>query len=523
MANAHDSLTPVEGGEALSCAARLKLPPCVIVVFGASGDLTARKLFPALFSLHRSGHFPESFVIIGCSRSELDDEQFRARMRAAVEEAGDFERQAWEIMASRLYYQQMDYDDVTGYTALAARLNEIDQRQGTRGNRLFYLAVPPTLYETIAACLGEAGLAAEHGEAFSRIVVEKPFGHDLQSARALDATLHRSFGEAQIFRIDHYLAKETVQNILMFRFANAIFEPVWNRNHIDYVSMVAAESIGVEHRAGYYDKAGVLRDMFQNHMMQLLAFAALEPPTCFHADRVRDEKVRLYRSLKPFDVAGEFKDLVLGQYEAGMIDGKQVLKYRHEQGVDPRSLTPTFAMIRAFVDNWRWKGVPFFMTSGKRLTRKISRIIIQFKDVPHSMLHEVAQERLEANRLVFGIYPDEVIHMSFMAKQPAPRLCLRPVVMHYGFGDARPGPRLEAYEKVLLDCILGDHMLFWRQDGVELTWGFLTPILEMCETCGELERHLHSYPAGSWGPERAAELHPGFARDVSMKTPEREA
>ncbi|EGJ48451.1 glucose-6-phosphate dehydrogenase [Desulfocurvibacter africanus] len=523
MADAHVNLTTNDAGGTPTCDSRLNLPPCAIVIFGASGDLTARKLFPALFSLHRSGHFPESFVILGCSRSELDDDQFRARMREAVERSGDFERQAWETMAPRLYYQQVSYEDAAGYAALAARLDDIDRVQGTRGNRLFYLAVPPTLYETIAACLGETGLAVEHGESFSRIVVEKPFGHDLRSAQALDAILHRSFGEPQVFRIDHYLAKETVQNILMFRFANAIFEPVWNRNHIDYISVIAAENLGVEHRAGYYDKAGVLRDMFQNHMMQLLALAAMDAPTCFHADRVRDEKVRLYRGLKPFEVADEFKDLVLGQYGPGMIDGKHVVAYRDEKGVDPRSLTPTFAMIRAFVDNWRWKGVPFFLTSGKRLARKASRIVVQFKDVPHSMLHEVAQERLEANQLVFGIYPDEVIHMSFMAKLPAPRLCLRPVVMHYGFDDAEPGPRLEAYEKVLLDCILGDHMLFWRQDGVEQTWGFLTPILEMCETCGELERHLHSYPAGSWGPERAVALHPGFARDVSMKTSEGEA
>jgi glucose-6-phosphate 1-dehydrogenase len=347
--------------------------------------------------------------------------------------------------------------------------------------------------------------------------VEKPFGHDLHSARSLDATLHEYFAEDQIFRIDHYLAKETVQNILMFRFANAIFEPIWNRNYIDYVSILAAEDIGVGHRAGYYDQAGVLRDMFQNHMMQLLALSGMEPPSRFFPDYVRDEKVRLYRCLRPFAVENEFQDLVLGQYTSGQIKGEQVPGYREEANVHSKSYTPTFAMLRAYLDNWRWQGVPFFLTSGKRLQDKLTRIVVQFKDVPHSMLRGIVESSIEANRLTMGIYPDESIHMTFMAKESSPVLCLKPVIMRYDFNEGAENTarsKLDAYEKVLLDCILGDQMLFWRQDGVEQTWGFLTPILEMCEECGDFDRHLQFYPAGSWGPQEAGKLHPNFQGDV---------
>lgn len=506
------------------CDGKLQLTPCAIVIFGATGDLTSRKLFPALYNLYAYDRLPEGFVIVGTGRSEHSEDSFREKMRESLEEhVPDYDRDLWRQMVPRLFYSQLDYDDVDGYRGLKERLEEIDAseevRGATQGNRLFYLAVPPTLYKTIAGKLGEAGLAAhEQEKGWSRIVVEKPFGHDLASARELDATLHRSFAEDQIFRIDHYLAKETVQNILMFRFANAIFEPVWNRNFIDYVSIIAAEDLGVGHRAGYYDKAGVLRDMFQNHMMQLLALSAMSPPSRFHADRVRDEKSRTYRSLRPFNVPGEFKDLVLGQYEAGEVNGKRVPGYREEPNIPEASSTPTFAMLRVYLDSWRWQGVPFYLTSGKRLTRKISRIVVRFKEVPHSMLRGVVDQAIEQNRLFMGIYPDEVIHMYFMAKKPAPQLCLQPVIMHYGFEDSGGAPKLEAYEKVLLDCIMGDQMLFWRQDGVELTWGFLTPILEMCEECGELEQHLHRYPAGSWGPEQACDLHPGYYEDVITKT-----
>jgi glucose-6-phosphate 1-dehydrogenase len=301
------------------------------------------------------------------------------------------------------------------------------------------------------------------------------------------------------------LAKETVQNILMFRFANAIFEPLWNRRYIDYVTITAAESLGVEHRAGYYEQAGVLRDMFQNHMMQLLALTAMDPPSLFEADRVRDEKIRVYRSLRPFDVEKLQDYLVLGQYGPGTIDGKSVPGYLEDPDVSPDSLTPTFAMMKIFLDNWRWQGVPFYITSGKRLAKKLTEITVQFKEVPHYMFRQVLGGQITANRLVLGIYPDEKISVTFQTKNPGARVCLRSVTMDFNYNQNYNGPVLDAYEKVLLDCMLGDHMLFWRQDGVELCWSFLTPILKECETCKDRSEMLFTYDSGSLGPKALQE------------------
>jgi glucose-6-phosphate 1-dehydrogenase len=364
--------------------------------------------------------------------------------------------------------------------------------------------------------LGESDLAVEgeNGKGWSRIVVEKPFGRDLDTAIDLDQSLHDYFGEHQIFRIDHYLAKETVQSILMFRFANAIFEPIWNRRYIDRVSITASETLGVEHRAGYYEEAGVLRDMFQNHMMQLLALTAMDPPSLFEADRVRDEKIRVYRALRPFPVKDLQSHLVLGQYGAGMIDGKRVPAYRYEPGVRPDSLTPTFAMMKIFLDNWRWQGVPFYLTSGTRLARKVTEIAIQFKEVPHSMFRLTLGEPIQANRLVLGIYPDEKISLTFQTKSPGARVCLRSVTMDFHYHQNYSGPVLEAYEKVLLDCMLGDQMLFWRQDGVELCWSFLTPLLRECETCSDRSEMLFPYESGTWGPKAVEELKKNQRKDI---------
>jgi glucose-6-phosphate 1-dehydrogenase len=356
--------------------------------------------------------------------------------------------------------------------------------------------------------LGSAGLSAEGegGKGWSRIVVEKPFGSDLDTAIDLDRSLHEHFQEHQIFRIDHYLAKETVQNILMLRFANAIFEPLWNRRYIDNVTITAAETLGVEHRAGYYEQAGVLRDMFQNHMMQLLALTAMDPPSLFEADMVRNEKIRVYQCLRPFDVTNIKDNLVTGQYGPGTIDGEKVPGYLEEPGVSPDSMTPTFAMMRIFLDNWRWQGVPFFLTSGKRLAKKITEISIQFKEVPHSMFRPVLGEHITANRLILGIYPEEKISLTFQTKNPGAKVCLRSVTMDFQYNQNHSGPVLDAYEKVLLDCMLGDHMLFWRQDGVELCWSFLTPILTECETCIDREEMLFTYESGSRGPGVVEEL-----------------
>jgi glucose-6-phosphate 1-dehydrogenase len=359
--------------------------------------------------------------------------------------------------------------------------------------------------------IGKSGMGIEkaNGNGWSRLVVEKPFGRDLNTAVELDRSIHKYFRERQVFRIDHYLAKETVQNVLMFRFANAIFEPIWNRRFVDHVEITADETLGVEHRAGYYEQSGVLRDMFQNHMMQLLALTAMEPPSAFEDERVRDERVKVFRALRPFELDQLEARLVLGQYGDGKIDGKKVPAYRDEPGVDPQSLTPTFACMKVFIDNWRWQGVPFYLTSGKRLSQKATQISIQFKQVPHSMFRDVIGPKISANRLILGIYPDEKITLTFQTKLPGARVCLRSVTMdfHYYQGDQQPV--LDAYEKVLLDCMLGNHMLFWRQDAVEQCWAFLTPILAECEPCDDRDAMLHVYPAGSAGPEEVTRLKSG--------------
>lgn len=501
------------------------LPSCTIVIFGASGDLTARKLIPALQNLFRHRCLPPRYNIVGCGRSAMDHERFRQSLAAFQEEnqPGAGWRHDWAEFAANIFYQPLRYDEPEDYRALATLLEQLDRERLTTPNRAFYLAVPPALYPLIGRQLGEAGLATgEEGgdgdkgqpagegrrrpadQPWARIVVEKPFGHDLNSAVALDRVLHGSFREEQIFRIDHYLAKETVQNILMLRFANAIFEPLWNRSYIDYVGIISSEKLGVEHRAGFYETAGVLRDMFQNHMLQLLALTAMEPPSRFEAAQVQDEKVKVFRALKPFARDKLAANLVLGQYGPGVIDGREVPGYLQEPGVAPDSVTPTFAAMRLLIDNWRWRGVPFYLISGKRMAAKETRIVIQFKEVPHSMFRRELLDTMLANRLVLGIYPEEKISLNFQAKSPGTKECLQPVTMDFNY-ERRQGakPVFDAYEMVLLDCILGDHMLFWRQDGVELAWKFLDPILHACESCEAGARLLQTYPAGSPGPEKA--------------------
>lgn len=497
-----------DSGMPEGCIADKSLDPCTIVIVGASGDLTARKLVPALFNLYVNNGLPNPFLVVGCSRTKMSDHEFRTKMKGSLETAGGLDQGKWEAFAKSLYYRSIDYEALSSFTRLADALRELEKRHKTRGNRIFDLAIPPSLYGTVAKMVGEAGLSAEgeNGQGWSRIVVEKPFGRDLKTAVELDQALHEHFREHQIFRIDHYLAKETVQNVLMFRFANAIFEPIWNRNYIHHVEITAAESLGIEHRTGYYEQAGVLRDMFQNHMMQLLALTAMEPPSLFEADYVRDERVKVFRSLRPFPVENLNKFLILGQYGSGVIDGKKVPAYRDEPGVSPESLTPTFATMKLFIGNWRWKGVPFYLTSGKRLARKLTGISIQFQEVPHSMFRPVLGENISANRLILGIYPEEEITLTFQTKYPGAKVCLRSVTMDFLYKQNYSGPVLEAYEKVLIDCIQGDQTLFWRQDGVERSWSFLTPILEQCETCGDRGETLLPYAAGSWGPKAAEAL-----------------
>ena len=496
-----DSTIPLD-----ECATLERSDPCIIVIFGATGDLTARKLIPALFHLYRNQGLPESFAIVGCGRTRLDDQQFRSLLEPGVALHNGSDRELWTTFRDQLYYQSVTYDDPNTYASLAERIQSLDRHHQTGGNRVFYLALPPSLYEPVAQMIGEAGLNREQNGSWARLVVEKPFGRDLKTAKDLDRSLHRYFSEHQVFRIDHYLAKETVQNVLMFRFANAIFEPLWNRRYIDWVNILATETLGIEHRSGYYEQAGVLRDMFQNHMLQLLALTAMEPPSRFEADWVRDERVKVFRSLRAIPADSLQDSLVLGQYAAGAIDGKAVSAYREEKGVQPESFTPTYAKMKVYVDNWRWQGVPFYLTSGKRLSEKITRITIQFKKVPHSMFRPVLGESIRPNRLILGIFPEEKISLTFQTKMPGARVCLRPVTMDFHYQQAGEEMMQDAYEKVLIDCMLGDQMLFWRQDAVELCWSFLTPILDACEACQEPEALLHFYEAGSWGPTEAEAL-----------------
>ncbi len=499
------------------CALVRPTDPCSLIILGATGDLTYRKLMPSLFNLYRSQGLPEPFNIIGCGRTRLNDQSFRDKMEAALSVTGTPDRKSWQAFAKMLYYQPLEYEDPRAYHYLRKLLTDLNRRSSTEGNRIFYLALPPSLYAPVSRMLGQAELSTERtqGNGWSRLVVEKPFGSDLDSAIALDRGIHDYFREHQVFRIDHYLAKETVQNILMFRFANTIFEPVWNRRYIDHVSIVATETLGIEHRAGYYEQAGVLRDMFQNHMMQLLALTAMEPPSAFEAERVRDEKAKVYRSLRPFPVENLNKFLVLGQYDLGSIDGRPVSAYREESGVAENSTVPTFAMVKAMVDNWRWQGVPFYLTSGKRLAGKVTQIAIQFKEIPHSMFRQTLGRNIVANRLVMGIYPDEKITLTFQTKSPGTRVRLRPVTMDFHYYKDSSGPVLDAYEKVLVDCMLGDQMLFWRQDAVELCWSYLTPILSQCEVCGESSPVLYPYASGSRGP---SEIEPLLGKDASTYT-----
>jgi len=487
--------------DADACVAPVPSDPCSIVILGATGDLTSRKLMPALFSLYRNGGLPKPFLIVGCGRTQWTDAEFRGRMAEAIQ-AGEGDVSLWQRFSEGLYYRNVDYLDVRSVADLARSLRDLEGSRSTRGNRMIYLALPPALYRPAATNLGKAGLTVEHqdGNGWARIVLEKPFGTDLDSSRELDRSLHSYFREHQIFRIDHYLAKETVQNILMFRFANSIFEPIWNRRYVDYVSIRAAETLGVEHRAGYYESAGVLRDMFQNHMMQLLSLTAMEPPPRFEAELVRDEKTKIFSALRPFPVGSIEEHLVLGQYAAGVVDGRPVPAYRGEEGVDGRSMTPTYAAMKVHLDNWRWQGVPFFISSGKRLSHKRTEIAIQFKQVPHSMFRNTLGESILANRLVLGIYPEERITLTFQTKNPGAAVCLRTVTMDFNYQQNYSGPVLDAYEKALLDCMLGDHMLFWRQDAVDLSWAFLSPVLDACERCGDRDRQLHFYAAGSGGP-----------------------
>jgi glucose-6-phosphate 1-dehydrogenase len=472
--------------------------PCAMVIFGASGDLTKRKLFPALYSLAVRELLPEHFAVVGVARTEESDEAFRERMKAAVQEFGrdEFRDDVWERLADGIRYVTADFMDTEAFFSRAAKvLTALDKERGIPGNRIGYLAVPPDVIEPIVEGIGTR--PSKGG--WTRVIVEKPFGHDLASAIELNDVLHKYFDESQIYRIDHYLGKETVQNMLALRFANGIFEPLWNRLIIDHVQITVAESIGIEGRAGYYEKAGAIRDIFQNHLLQLVALTAMEPPIDFTSDSVRNEKVKV---LKSISTPGP-RDVVRGQYGRGYVEGEEVPGYREEPGVDPNSMTETYVAAKLLVDNWRWAGTPFYVRTGKRLARRETTIAIEFKKAPHPPFEELAAEGLRPNVLLINIQPDEGVSLAIGAKVPGQGLQIRTVHMDFLYGGAFRTDMPEAYERLLLDCMRGDSTLFTREDEVVEQWQLVDAVV------AAWQRDRPSFPnyaAGTWGPPTADEI-----------------
>ncbi len=467
-----------------------------LIIFGASGDLTHRKLMPALFNLHTKRRLPPGFNALGMARSSMSDEAFRQTMREGAQTFArtTFDAQAWDDFAPRLSYEPGDPTHPECLSALQRRLSDLEAPGDGAANRLYYLATPPHVYSDITLSLGHADMLREDA-GWRRVVVEKPFGHDLASARALNDALHQVLAESQIYRIDHYLGKETVQNVLMLRFANSIFEPLWNRNYVDHVQITVAESVGVKHRARFYDRVGVLRDMFQNHIMQLLSLVAMEPPASFDADSLRNERVKVLRSVRPIPVDEIQAHAVFGQYQG----------YLEEEGVASGSRTPTFAALRFFIDNWRWQGVPFYMRSGKALATKTTEVVIRFKSVPHLMFPLPPDKQIRPNALSLCLQPDEGIHLRFEAKVPDTVAETRSVDMEFHYADSFGANALpEAYERLLLDALNGDPSLFTRADTIELAWGLIDPILQSLEDPGNPPPV--SYAQGSWGPAEAQDF-----------------
>ena len=493
--------------------------PSVMVIFGASGDLTGRKLIPALYNLAGYKLLSDSFAVVGVGRAQQSSEGFREglekqlraqldvdRLPGADDELGaEFCQDVWSWFATRLYYFQGDFRNPETYVGLDTFLKEVDGMHRTKGNYLFYLATPPRFFEEIVGELGRAGLIREEADRWRRVVIEKPFGHDLESARLLNRDLHQALAEQQIYRIDHYLGKETVQNILVYRFANGITEPIWNRRYVDHVQITVAEPLGVEHRAAYYEEAGALRDMIPNHLLSLVASAAMEPPNSFDADAVRDEHAKVLRAIQPLSPQDVLTQTVRGQYGAGrMPGGEAVPAYRDEPRVATHSKTETFVALKLVIDNWRWAGVPFYLRTGKRLPGHYTEIAVHFKRAPFVLFRDTPVERLSPNVLVLRIQPEEGIELSFDAKVPGPAMRLGNVRMNFCYADYFGCPPTTGYETLLYDCMNGDASLFKRADNVELAWELMAPILDVWSALPA--RDFPNYAAGTWGPEAADAL-----------------
>jgi glucose-6-phosphate 1-dehydrogenase len=474
-------------------------PPCVVVIFGASGDLTKRKLVPALYKLYQESLLAGEFAVVGISRSPMSDDEFRARMKDAIKtysESRAVDEAVWSNFAPGLFYVPGDLGDAGAYERLGELLAQIDRERGTAGNRVFYLSTAPEHYGTAIQRLGAANLAKPAGASWTRIIVEKPFGTDLASAIKLNEEVAAVFDEDQVYRIDHYLGKETVQNLLVFRFANGIFEPIWNRQYIDHVQITNAESIGVEGRGAYYETAGVLKDMIQNHVFQVLSLVAMEPPASLAANAVRDEKIKAMQAVRPIPPERVDEFAVRGQYGAGAVGGKPVIGYREEPGVSPESRTETYAALKLHFDNWRWAGVPFYIRSAKRMPKRVTEIAIQFKEAPHLLFGHLGEGQVEPNQLVVRIQPDEGITLRIGAKIPGQVTRIRWVNMDFRYGASFGVASPEAYERLLLDCVLGDSTLYARRDMTERGWEIVMPILE---AWGRSGAEFPNYEAGTWG------------------------
>ncbi len=484
--------------------------PCIIVIFGAAGDLTKRLLMPALYNLVHSKLLPQEFAIVGLARAQLSSEDFRSKLSQEIQgfATDSVDDALWNWLVQRLYYLSGNFEDAATYAQLQELLAQLDQAHGTQGNYLYYLATSPDFFGPIVQQLSKASLVQEADGHWRRVIVEKPFGHDLDSAQALNQTLAQGLQESQIYRIDHYLGKETVQNILVFRFGNGLFEPIWNHRYIDHVQITVAETVGVETRGGFYEGTGALRDMVQNHLFQLLAMTAIEPPLSFAADEVRDEKSKLLRAIQPLSPEDVLSHTVRGQYGAGTLKEQPRVAYRSEPRVAANSHTETFVALRLLIDNWRWAGVPFYLRTGKALPQRVSEIAIQFKRVPHLMFRQTSVEQLTPNFLILRIQPNEGIHLQFGAKVPGPSVRMSGVEMDFCYADHFKATPSTGYETLIYDCLIGDATLFQRADNVELGWSVVTPILDVWKALPP--RDFPNYAAGSWGPAAADQL---LARD----------
>ncbi len=480
--------------------------PCVMVIFGASGDLTKRKLIPALYNLAKDNLLSRQFAVIGSARRPMTHEEFRDKLTQEMREfaTGPVDPDLWEWLARRLYYLPGDGQDPDTYRQLKELLAKIDKEHGASGNYFYYLATAPGLFSGVIQQLGAAGLTDEKNGRWRRVIIEKPFGHDFASARALNQEIRQVLHERQIYRIDHYLGKETVQNILVFRFANGIFEPIWNRRYIDHVQITVAETVGVEERGSYYDETGALRDMVPNHIFQLITLTAMEPPISFEADAVRDEQTKILRAIQPLTPEEVLSRTVRGQYGKGVLDGQHLPAYGAEPHVAPDSRTETFVALKLLLDNWRWADVPFYLRTGKRLPKRVTEVAIQFKRAPFMLFRKTSVERLTPNLLVLRIQPDEGISLRFGAKIPGPLVRLGSVDMDFCYADYFGSTPSTGYERLLYDCMIGDATLFQRADMVEAAWGVVTPILDVWRALPP--RNFPNYGAGTWGPKEADEL-----------------